>query len=237
MRRFLQFAVHPTPEPDRTDTSLRYTDILFGFAIRELFLRLQHWPEWSVSARLQLITGTALVLGSWIGYRRSVNRAAYQVKFFNLPLFRFLIDQMMLILYFRVATLNDPGNVELPADALVRTTTLLIVVVFVLYVFWDLLGIWTATAKNPATGKPRYTKVEFDPATGKPAVTATPQTVDWPGFWITFWFFVAFVTLWQIAGCYRPEAVFIIATALLVLYRWVKEIRTTWRSQTPPAAA
>ena len=43
------------------------------------------------------------MLGSWIGFRRSLNRTTYEVKFFNLPLFRFLMDQLMVILYFRIA--------------------------------------------------------------------------------------------------------------------------------------
>ena len=87
-------ALHPIPQVGRIDTSLRYTDILFGFVIRELFLRLQNWPDLTAAVRWHLIVGTTLVLGSWIGYRRSLNRSSYEVKFFNLPLARFIVDQV-----------------------------------------------------------------------------------------------------------------------------------------------
>src|SRR5947207_7928440 len=80
--------LHPKPELVRLDTSLRYTDILFGFVIREIFLRLQYWHNLNLDAWLYLLVCLALVLGSWIGYRRSLNRSSYEVKFFNLPLFR-----------------------------------------------------------------------------------------------------------------------------------------------------
>ena len=106
----LRIALSPPPEDEERDTGLRFTDILFGFVIRELFIRLQHWSQLAWFVRWQLIAATALVLGSWIGFRRSLNRPTYQLKFFNLPLVRFFVDQLMLILYFRIATLtpDDP---------------------------------------------------------------------------------------------------------------------------------
>src|SRR6266404_5018759 len=107
MNARFRVALHPVPEPERFDTSLRYTDILFGFVIRELFLRIKNWPQLSGDVHWHLIVGTTLVLGSWIGFRRSLNRSVYQVKFFNLPLFRFIMDQLMLILYFRIAVLTS----------------------------------------------------------------------------------------------------------------------------------
>ena len=55
----------------------------------------------------QLIVAAVLVLGSWIGFRRSIHRSQYEVKFFNLPFLMFIADQLMIILYFRIATLTD----------------------------------------------------------------------------------------------------------------------------------
>ena len=71
--------LHPKPELVRLDTSLRYTDILFGFVIREIFLRLQYWHNLDLDAWLYLSVCLALVLGSWIGYRRSLNRMPFVV--------------------------------------------------------------------------------------------------------------------------------------------------------------
>src|ERR1700722_10238927 len=107
MNARLRLALHPKPELERFDTSLVYTDILFGFVIWELFRRLQNGTLLDPAVLLQPIVGTTLVLGSWIGFRRSLYRPIYQVKFFNLPLFRFIADQLMLILYFRVAVLTE----------------------------------------------------------------------------------------------------------------------------------
>ena len=65
----LSALLHPTPEPSKADTSLRYTDILFGFVIRELFFGLQNWPDIPNIIRIHLIVGTILVVGSWITVR------------------------------------------------------------------------------------------------------------------------------------------------------------------------
>jgi hypothetical protein len=239
MKEFFRRVFHPTPQTDRTDTSLRYTDILFGFVIKELFVRLQAWSTLSCDRRLQLITGTALVLGSWIGFRRSVNRPAYQVKFFNLPFFRFLFDQMMLIVYFRVATLiGDPDKhlSSLSPDKLAERTTFLLVVVFFLYLLWDFLGIRTAKARHPEKpGLPLYPGI--DEVTREPQPDQE-QTVDWPAMRITGVFFVGVLAVWITAHCLIAHAVFSLDIVLLLFYRWVKEIRTTWRlsSKAKPAA-
>src|SRR5579883_735101 len=103
MSRLSNIVLHPSPELEEFDTGLRYTDILFGFVIRELFIRLQHVAQLDAQAQLQLVLGAILVLGSWIGYRQSLYRSKYQLRFFNLPLLRFVVDQAMLVLYFRIA--------------------------------------------------------------------------------------------------------------------------------------
>ena len=68
---------HPPADVSKADTGIRFTDILFGFVIKELFVRLQNWSQLDWFVRWQLIAGTALVLGSWIGFRRSLNRTGH----------------------------------------------------------------------------------------------------------------------------------------------------------------
>lgn len=87
IKSFFRLMLHPKPEVAQLDTSLRFTDILFGFVIREIFLRLQYWENLPRHVLMHLGVCLALVLGSWIGYRRSLNRSSYEVKFFNLPFF------------------------------------------------------------------------------------------------------------------------------------------------------
>jgi len=73
-------------------------------------VRLSNWTQLSVAVRGHLIVGTILVLGSWIGFRRSLKRSRYQVKFFNLPFFLFLLDQLMLVpQYVKGKDVHDEG--------------------------------------------------------------------------------------------------------------------------------
>jgi hypothetical protein len=227
MNNRLRAVFHPIPEPERFDTSLRYTDILFGFAIRELFIRLQNWTQLDGAVQLHLVVATTLVLGSWIGFRRSLYRSGYQVKFFNLPLFRFLLDQLMLILYFRIAVLTEVnGKGSLAAGDLAKSTTKIILYIFVLYFAWDLLGVWMAKAKTTAADgskKPLYPVVE------ESKMTTEEQRVNWWGLLITVLSLGLVVLLWRFADCLTPYESFVATTVLLFLYRWAKEIRTSWQ--------
>jgi hypothetical protein len=216
---------HPTPSVGRVDTSLRYTDILFGFVIRELFLRLQNWPGIPNLVRAQLIAGTILVLGSWIGFRRSLNRSSYELKFFNLPFFRFLADQGMLILYFRMATLTSVvGPNVVPSNVLLNQTLQSVLWVFVLYAVWDGLGLWEAYSKK-GDGKPRYGLVKDDKVS-----TDERQRANWAGLVITVVFLGALFVDWLLSACFDPFWILCVLAVLLLLYRWIKEIRTTWQS-------
>jgi hypothetical protein len=218
----------PPASISQPETSLRYTDILFGFVIRELFLRLQNWQQLPTPTKWHLVVGASLVLGSWIGYRRSLNRTDYDVKFFNLPLVRFLVDQLMLILYFRIAVLTpiDRSN-PLAPDALAAGTIALVVNVFVLYVAWDLLGIWMANAKTIKDGKRKlkYSKVE-----GGKIIEDKKATTNWVGLSITIGGLTIFAVLWLLAHCIDSTWLLAITGAVLLGYRWAKDYRTAWIS-------
>jgi hypothetical protein len=176
-------------------------------------------------------TGTTLVLGSWIGYRRSLNRSSYEVKFFNLPLVRFIVDQWMLVLYFRIAVLTKVDGSALPAASVLAIDTVrLVMYVFILYVLWDFLGIRMANAQTTAangTHKPRYPAVKDGKATND------KQPTEWAGFWISVVALVFLFFFWLISGCRNPNLVFYILILLLLGYRWAMEIRTSCRSLQP----
>jgi hypothetical protein len=226
MKTFFRLALHPVPEPERFDTSLRYTDILFGFVIRELFLRLQNWTQLDRAVQLHLLVGATLVLGSWIGFRRSLYRSSYQLKFFNLPLFRFIVDQAMLILYFRMAVLTDVGGKQVAAVTNLSNSTIrLVMYIFVLYTVWDLLGIWIAKTKTAGMGsKPLYPEIVNSQMTDK------EQSINWPGLSITVGGLGLVVLLSLFAACLTPDGEFVATITLLLLYRWAKEMRTSWQS-------
>jgi hypothetical protein len=228
----------PPAQVSKTDTGLRFTDILFGFVIRELFLRLQAWADLPWFVRWQLIAGTALVLGSWIGFRRSLNRSEYEVKFFNYPFWRFLFDQLMVILYFRIAVLTPasapPSTVN--PDDLAEQTAKILLFIFTLYAVWDLLGIRMAKIKDESGGW-KYSEIDEDK---KP--TGRQSRRDWPAFWITSGTLIALVSTVFVAertnvGSRGASWIFAACTALLILYRFVKELKNSWlASRTGPAA-
>jgi hypothetical protein len=240
----IRLAFHPPAEPSKLDTGLRFTDILFGFVIKELFTRLQSWSDWSDPVRWQLVAATALVLGSWIGFRRSLNRTGYEVKFFNLPFCRFILDQLMVILYFRIAVLTPPSppppKKPIPIDNLMDATMTSLVIVFVLYAIWDVGGIWMARAREPS-GAFKYP--EIDKATNEK--TAAQSIRDRPALVITSCWLILIVGLLFLAratiGRHHPVIMFLLAAILLVLYRFAKEIKTSLQSMrrqlatSPPA--
>lgn len=221
------------PKPEKHDTSLRYTDILFGFVIRELFVRLQDWPQLTIDVRLHLIVGTTLVLGSWIGFRRSLSRSEYQLKFFNLPLLRFLVDQLMLILYFRIAVLTpySSGNQSASGSQvepnLAQHTHFLVFLVFCLYLVWDGLGIIMALARIHSgvdSGNPLYPRLSTD---GTPK--AQPPNIS--GSLITAVCLLSFGLLWWFENCVTPWILSVSDILLLLAYRWIKEIRTSCQTE------
>lgn len=207
----LRKAFLPPAEKDTPDAGLRFTDILFGFVIRELFLRLQNWSTLPSFVRWQLVAATALVLGSWIGFRRSLKRTEYDIKFFNLPFTRFAIDQLMLILYFRVAVLTPyPHAGHVDPDALTGSTVKALTYVFALYLVWDLLGLWMACSHKYEVKK------------------------DGVGLLITLVSFGFFVLLFELVRGSKIDAAdaghwLLAATVLLLGYRFAKEIRTSAR--------
>ena len=232
----LRLALSPPAEVSKRDTSLRFTDILFGFVIREIFLRLQQWSELDGIVQAQLVVCSVLVLGSWIGFRRSLNRSAYEVKFVNLPLVRFVLDQAMVVLYFRITSLSGPldglATAQPPAD-LAQQTAWNLVLVFGLYVLWDIFGILMARAtdrtKAGAGMPPKYPRIGSDDT-----ATTDRQVVNWGGFAITVVAFAALVVAWAATDPAPSRGssitVLVLAAVLLFLYRLAKEVRTSWQS-------
>ncbi|MFI5025727.1 MAG: hypothetical protein ACHQCI_03120 [Solirubrobacterales bacterium] len=215
----LRSALLPPSHSTELDTGLRFTDILFGLVIAQIFLRLQNVAELQGFVRWQLITSAIIVLGSWIGFRRSVNRSQYEVQFFNLPLFRFVLDQLMVLLYFRIAILT-PTDPSAPVDpsTLTGSTLKALLLVFVLYVLWDVGGLLMAHGWRGQSSKYENARA------------------DWPSLLITLFFLAAFGALYHVCteidvGEHQASLLFGGASLLLLLYRWAKEIHATRRAE------
>jgi hypothetical protein len=231
MRSKLRLIFSPPPEIGRANTGLTFTDILFGFVISQLFLRLQNWSNLPWHVRWHLIVGAALVLGSWIGFRRSLHRTEFELKFFNLPLLRFLLDQLMVVLYFRVAVLTPLRTLDVPPGELAENTIRLLVYVFVLYAAWDLSGIWMTKATwsdQPGTKRPKYPRV-IDRE-----VTDEADLPNWAGLIITIVTTTLLSVLWRFTANAKPtpsnaDLFLVLGVILLVAYRTAKEVRTSWK--------
>jgi hypothetical protein len=225
----LKAVFSPPAAVSEQSTALTFSDILFGFVIKELFVRLLHFGTESWIVRWQLITGITLVLGSWIGYRRSLARAGYELKFFNLPLIRFGLDQAMLIMYFRVATLTpNKASPKVAAASVTQTTLSALLIIFGMYVLWDVGGFLMTLGS-------KYKKIEENKMIDK----SFPKNVS--GLVITLAFFALFAGLYTVAEhttIYHRQAdcLLLAATVLLLAYRFAKEVRSSWRDMPEPSS-
>jgi hypothetical protein len=104
------------------------------------------------------------------------------------------------------------------------------VIIFILYALWDVGAMWMANAplllKN---GEWKYPKVDANDNQ-----TADKVRTDWPGFLITVGALVVIaLTLWWFPSTNLDSGtavnLFIGLTALLLLYRFGKQIKSTFR--------
>jgi hypothetical protein len=226
--------ISPKASVSKAQTALTFTDVLFGFVIFELFTRIAYINTMEGYVQAQLVLAATLVVASWIGFRTSLNRPRWEIKFFNLPLARFVLDQAMVVLYFRAATLTPlpqtAGSTVPLSGPLVHDTLVALVIIFVLYALWDVGAMWMANAplllKN---GEPKYPKVDANDNQ-----TTDKVRTDWPAFLITVGTLaILAITFWWFPGTNLDKGtavnLFVGLTALLFLYRFAKQIKTTFR--------
>src|SRR5262249_49093770 len=108
----------------------------------------------------------------------------------------------------------------------------LLVLVFFLYLIWDLLGIWMA--KSELDGKPRYPDVRDNVTTDNRIIDDSKQQLpEKAGLTITFTGFVLLLILGMLKHCavnsITPNRTFATTIVLLLGYRTAKETRTSWR--------
>ena len=85
---------------------------------------------------LHLTVATTLTVTSAIGYYTSVNLPKLRVRFFNKPFLQFLLDVMMVFVYFLLIQVTETSSAT--ADA--RPEVYLICLSFILYALWDLVS-------------------------------------------------------------------------------------------------
>lgn len=146
---------------DLSDTGLQFTDVLFGFALSEIVLRLVKWTQLTNAARMHLGLAAITILGSYIGFRNSQKRGRFRLRFFNLVTLRFLFDQTMVFFYFWLALYipldedKTTGTLTRIPDArdLLRFDARVVFGIFALYLGWDLISQWMAASGKYFTQK------------------------------------------------------------------------------------
>jgi len=89
--------------------------------------------------------------------------------------------------------------------------------------------VWARlTNKNP-----RYPKIPDPPKaqnspTQDTTSTEVAQTTNWAGLIITGVSLTTFIVLWTCGGYFTPNKQLLLTGTLLLLYRWAKEIKTSW---------
>lgn len=157
----------PAPELkiDPSSTGISFVDILFALVITEILNPVQHWissahgslPSVEIMNLLLVLT---ISLTSWIGYHSSVNRPQFQIDFFNLELAKFLLDIIMVVLYFLMASVAVRGTHGLKILALFTFLS------FLAYDIWDHVS-------KAQKGKEKYSIAFMD------SKETLPPTVTW----------------------------------------------------------
>jgi hypothetical protein len=195
--------------PDESQTSLTFTDVIFGLVFTEIFTRASALYSLSTAVDVHLALSLAVAVGSYIGYRGSLKRGTYRLAFFNLPLLRFVLDLFMIFLYYVLAvTPDETKNPRMPVDA--RTDSLVVVVIFAAYLAWDLVSLLMVSRG--------YERISFQ---GKRMVVTIVAFVL-SGF--------VGIIAWTVSSSLNQHLVIVVDSLLIaiaILYRWAKDCIVT----------
>lgn len=120
---------------------MSFVDVLFALVVARVLEPFANTDELTGPGVAHLIVAGVLTLTSWIEYHNSLNRPRYFIRFPNLPLFQFLLDIGMVVVYWLVAS---SGESELAGPSSVpsaRPEAIGVLVAFVLYALWDLVAL------------------------------------------------------------------------------------------------
>ena len=136
-----------TPKLDERSVGIGFVDVLFALVMGQILASVNwnvlHSADWAgLFSRphphiANLLVATVVTLASWIGYHNSVNRPRFKIRFINWPLLQFVVDIVLVLDYWLLATLAG-GSAGVPPSS--RLTAFLVFLAFLLYCFWDLIS-------------------------------------------------------------------------------------------------
>jgi hypothetical protein len=200
---------------DESLTSLTFTDVIFGLVFTEIFIRAAALRALPAALDVHLALALAVAAGSYIGYRGSLKRGTYKLAFFNLPLLRFVLDLVMIFLYYVLAV--TPPGIKSPSSLVhPRTDSFVVLLIFVAYLAWDAVSWWMAKAG--------YDAIVFQPLRMR----------------VTMFGVLAAVVVLVLALVVRPPlgqhlaiTVDSLLIGIVILYRWLKD--SSPRKESEPA--
>jgi len=148
-------------EEDRTRTSLTFTDVIFGLVIRQIFVEAIPLSKLSLTVKVHLALALVVVVGSYIGYRSSLKRGSFPLLFFNIPLIRFILDLVMIFLYYLLTVTPDAATNPSSAVVSARFDSTVVTLIFALFLLWDFAGQWMESSGYPVTTNPTRTWITF----------------------------------------------------------------------------
>jgi hypothetical protein len=183
--------------------------VLFALVVNEVLNPLRNFGKIPGVGLAHLAVAGSLVTASWLGYHNSRNRPVYFIRFPSLPLFQFLIDISLVVVYWLAAVSAEGTGSSLSKPPSAVPEAFLVAISFALYVAWDLVAV--KIRENPA--------YERRPAQHDDRAR---RQVTW------VWAFLA-TAVWVAVGCTDPRTtgpIISIDLGLLVLlwtFRFAKE--------------
>ncbi len=137
------------PKRVEQQVGVAFVSILFGVVVGLIVSQLAGEIQAAVNDQgeyrglrlAHLSVAVLLSVLSFIGYFASTNRPQHRIHFFNLPLGLFVLDVLMVFDYYVIFQFAESSRLdEVQTESSATPETILVLIAFVLYVFWDKLA-------------------------------------------------------------------------------------------------
>ena len=125
---------------DETRVGLSFIEVLFALVVARALDPLANYSKIPGVGLSHLAVAFVLTVTSWIGYHNSWNRPRYFIRFANLPLWQFVIDVLLVVMYWFTAVSAEGTGTGLGETVSARPETLCVAIAFTLYCAWDQVG-------------------------------------------------------------------------------------------------
>jgi hypothetical protein len=205
----------PVAEADPRGVGLVFVDVLFA-AVATKILEQSSRGGVPFKGKTQLGLAAVLTITAWIAYHNSTNRAAYKMAYINLPLVQFLMDLLLVYLYWLVASSAEQDATTRPT---VVPEALMLAVVFLIFLGWDQVAL----AMRRSSRYPGVTLTDDRPR----------RRVVTIGFFGVFAVFAVLSTVADPRDRYLIGALDLALAVGLIAHRYIQHLVT---GRQPPAA-